>query len=417
MKIPDFLHNTIGESHRESFDRSLVADNIRRGRILAAAVIAFEVIYAVTDIVAALLDIDGRFKYYGYLAMYLGMILLNVLFLLFTGRYRKSARAGGMRIRRFNLFLTVYVTLVLSWGSVITLMDQKLYGQIVAFIVGMLICSVVYIMDNRRILISYAVSVLILAVGLPLFQPSSDLLVGHYVNLAVFIFISWLASRLLFHSYSSNFVSHVMLGESKRQLEHEIEENRKITLQLALANNQLRKLTLLDDLTGIPNRRSFRDFIDRAFDSTLKENLTLSVIMIDIDFFKQFNDCYGHEEGDRALKRIAGLLNSMVESSDEFAVRWGGEEFIFAAFNEEPETTAAKARAILDKVAALNIGHQASPVSDRITVSIGAATVALSGKQEINTAVRLADKALYLAKSGGRNCVKVLDSKQSPPPG
>ena len=134
--------------------------------------------------------------------------------------------------------------------------------------------------------------------------------------------------------------------------------------------------------------------------------------MLDIDFFKQYNDCYGHEEGDRALVRIAGLLNSLVENQSEFAVRWGGEEFIYAAFNSSREAISAKAQEIAEKVAALNIKHDVSPICNRITVSIGAATINLSGKNEINKAVKLADKALYLAKSGGRNCIEMMDLDQ-----
>jgi diguanylate cyclase (GGDEF)-like protein len=412
MRIPEILQDNIDERFRDEFRRSLALDNIRRGKILAVVVIAFESVYSAADIIAALLNVDGRFRYYGYLAMYLAMILTNVLYLLFLKWQEKNRNSADLHLRRFDIVFLAYITLVMSWGSVITLMDQKLYGQIVAFIVSTIICSVVYVLDNRKILIPYSVSVLILALGLPFFQPSKDILIGHYVNLLVFIFISWLASRIIYHSYCRNFVSRVMLGESNKQLENEIEENRKITLQLALANNQLRELTLLDDLTGIPNRRSFRDFIDRAFETTVNEDSTLSIIMIDIDFFKQFNDCYGHEEGDTALIRIAGLLKSVVESPDEFAVRWGGEEFIYAAFNLGMEAISAKAEAIVEKVSALNIRHHVSTISDRITISVGASTIRISGKKEVNLAVKLADKALYIAKSSGRNCVKTLCREQ-----
>ena len=124
----------------------------------------------------------------------------------------------------------------------------------------MSICSVVYVVDNRKILIPYSVSVLILALGLPFFQQSKDILIGHYVNLLVFISISWLTSRIVYNGYYNNFIGRVMLAESKKLLENEIEENRKITLRLALANNQLTKLTLLGRSDGHPEQKKLPGF-------------------------------------------------------------------------------------------------------------------------------------------------------------
>jgi diguanylate cyclase (GGDEF)-like protein len=194
-------------------------------------------------------------------------------------------------------------------------------------------------------------------------------------------------------------------------LAKEIEENRKINVRLEIANNQLKELTLLDELTGIPNRRSFREFIDRAFQFYIKECSAISIIMIDIDFFKQFNDFYGHDEGDKALIAVANQITSVVDEPSEFVVRWGGEEFIYAAFNKSQEVIAETANVIRAKISDLKIPHNDSPINQYISVSLGSCTIQITDKKDISKAIKLADSALYMAKNSGRNCVKTLSGE------
>ena len=172
----------------------------------------------------------------------------------------------------------------------------------------------------------------------------------------------------------------------------------------------------MDELTGIPNRRSFREFIDRAFQNYVMEGSTLSIIMIDIDYFKQFNDSYGHEEGDRALIAVANQINAVIEDPSEFAVRWGGEEFIYAAFNSSEEEIERTANEIRGKVSGLNILHAESPIHPHITISLGTSTIPVTEKKDVNKAVKLADQALYFAKSYGRDCIKSINDDVLGPP-
>ena len=414
MKLSKLFHNKIGDSDRAEFRRCLLIDNIRRGKILAIAIIAFECVYALVDIIALLCKADSRFHYNRYLIMYMVLIAVNAVYLVLL-KPNKGFKYSDAQVRRLEFCFIAYMTVVMSWGSVITLMDQKLYGQITAFIINMVICSVVYVLDHKSILVPYCISFLVLAVGLPFLQHSTDILIGHYANLLVVIIVAWLASRIIYNGYCSNFISRVMLSQSKKLLEDEVEENKQINEKLAQANKQLMVLTLHDDLTGIPNRRSFRDFIDRSLDQYLRDQSTFSVIMLDIDYFKQFNDFYGHEAGDKALTEIAVQLQSVSAHPDEFAVRWGGEEFLYAAFSKSPADIEETASAIVSKILGLNICHQNSPVSQFITASLGIGTIRLRDKNDIHRAIKLADDALYLAKSSGRNCTKMLRFDSGPP--
>jgi diguanylate cyclase (GGDEF)-like protein len=407
MKIRDFWQIDLEECEKEQFKRSVLADNFHRGRILAIAMIVFELILAWIDISAAIFKVDSRFHFSAYLIMYLLMILINSIYLLYINIVGDLRGKSIRQLSNLEMGLVVYITLIMSWGSIVSLMDQKLYGQLMVFMVNMISCSVLYFLDNKKIIISYACSVVIILTGLPFFQSSNDVLIGHYVNLVIFIFIAWLASRIIFLSYYSDFKSKRMLQKTNLLLEGQIEQNSVINLELAAANFQLKELALLDELTGIPNRRSFRNHVDIAFERYVNENSFLSIIIVDVDNFKQFNDNYGHNEGDRALIAVANQINSVVTHNMDFVARWGGEEFIYAAFNTNEAEIEKIAETIRRKVLDLKIPHGFSQNWDCVSVSIGACTIEVRGKADVGKGIERADKALYLAKTSGRNCVKI----------
>ena len=410
MKVSDFLKNNISENEKESLETAVILENIQRSKLLAIVIIGFEAVLLFVDILTSTLKVDDRFSFNAYFVMYSVMILLNAAYLLYLKSIGGKSDAFVMRKKPAAIAIVLYITLMMSWGSIVSLMDQRLYGHLMTFMVNMIVCSVIYLLDNRKILIPYFISMLIIAIGLPYFQNSSDVLIGHYVNLSVFIFISWLTSRILYRSYCENFTGKILLNEANSLLEKEIEENRKINAKLTSANKQLRELSLMDELTGIPNRRCFREFIESAFQHYVKEGSTISVIMIDIDFFKQFNDNYGHQDGDKTLIAIATQINSIIKDSGEILVRWGGEEFIYAALNRDEAAIEETAKTIMSKVSDLKIIHNDSPINPFITVSLGSCTVDITEKRDISKAIKFADSALYLAKCSGRNCVKTFNA-------
>ena len=408
ITIPSFFKNDIQESIRKKhlvslkFKEDLILQNIRRGKLLAIVIIGFEVLFLLIDIAASFLEVNNTFSYSAYLAMYSFMIAINLMYLLLTRWYYQNK----IHLRAINICTVVYLTLVMTWGSTVSLMDQKLYGQIMSFMVNMIVCSIIYLLDAKMMSIPYLTSIIILAIGLPFFQHSSDILIGHYTNLLVFIVISWTASRIVYRNYCDNFVIKELMNESKLLLEEEMVENQIINKKLAIANAQLKRLALVDELTGLPNRRSFREFVDRMFQSN-DLGSSVSVIMIDVDYFKQYNDSYGHEKGDQALIAVAKQIASMVKSTDQIAVRWGGEEFIYTAFNKSRECILEIADLIRLKILGLKIAAKSS-VSPFITISIGICTGKIRNAEDINKLIMTADQALYLAKNNGRNCISSL---------
>ncbi|MDD3212498.1 MAG: GGDEF domain-containing protein [Eubacteriales bacterium] len=394
---------------RENFRKRKLLDNLRRGEILAAVIIAFELVFIIADVSAFLLNADDRFRFNDYLVMYSILIGISVLFISRIRIFRKTTDFSERQMKIMETWNIGYITLIMSWGSVVSLMDQRLYGQLMVFMVMMIVSSVMFLFSKRQMIIPYAVAVPIMCIGLPFFQSSSDVLIGDYVNLLVFIVTSWVASRIIFGSYINDYNANSQLQTSKQLLEEKIKENQSMNHKLVLANLQLKQMALLDDLTGIPNRRGFRNFIDIEFDRNQEDKLFLAVLFIDIDYFKQYNDNYGHDIGDKVLVEVTGIINTIDMNADEvFFCRWGGDEFVISVFNSSRENALNIAETIRRNVCQLKVIDDAAATSAGLSVSIGVGTALSAGKEDVGRVFRLADEALLLAKSNGRNRIECI---------
>lgn len=166
----------------------------------------------------------------------------------------------------------------------------------------------------------------------------------------------------------------------------------------------LRKLDQLakqDPLTGVANRRHFNIELDRALAHSQESGAPLSLILIDVDYFKRFNDHYGHQVGDMCLKEVAQALNRAVRTPSDLVARYGGEEFVLLLPNTDRQAAASVAQRLQDGLASLRLEHLASDVAPWVTVSQGIASN-VSG-EGANQLLERADQALYRAKASGRN--------------
>ncbi len=175
--------------------------------------------------------------------------------------------------------------------------------------------------------------------------------------------------------------------------------------ELKRHRDYLEGISYLDGLTGIPNRRKFNEYLSFACDFSHREQAPVSMIMMDIDHFKLFNDHYGHQEGDTCLIKIAqALLKTTVDKTDIIA-RYGGEEFACIMPNKTKEEAAALAEKLRLAVLDLNIPHKKSLVEPIVTISLGVATVIPSAASSCKDLLKAADEALYRSKESGRNKV------------
>lgn len=169
------------------------------------------------------------------------------------------------------------------------------------------------------------------------------------------------------------------------------------------ANQKLKIASIMDGLTQIPNRRHFDETLKKEWQRHLRKQELLTVIICDIDFFKPYNDTYGHQTGDDCLKEVARTIQTSVFRPGDVVARYGGEEFVLIL----PDTNLKGAKEVAERartaVEALKIPHQGSKISSHVTLSLGAATVIPDQNGSPHSLVELADQALYEAKKGGRN--------------
>jgi diguanylate cyclase (GGDEF)-like protein len=169
----------------------------------------------------------------------------------------------------------------------------------------------------------------------------------------------------------------------------------------------LHQISTIDGLTGIPNRRFFDEFLAKHWYQAADRKQPLSLIFIDIDYFKPFNDSYGHAAGDDCLRSVAWALSSALTHPTDIVARYGGEEFVCVLPGTHLDGARAVAQRIHHEVNALAIPHSQSDVAPHITVSMGVAS-AMPGSDELDMTrlLEIADHRLYLAKDQGRNrCV------------
>lgn len=181
------------------------------------------------------------------------------------------------------------------------------------------------------------------------------------------------------------------------------QELTKLHEQLKKANQRLKLLSTSDEVTGIPNRRYFDDTLKREWNRCLREGKSLSLIIVDIDKFKFYNDNYGHLQGDQCLRKVAKALANELKRSSDFVGRFGGEEFAAILANTEYDNATKVAEQMRKRIEALKIVHEQSPTIPYITISLGSATI----KPTLNTSflelINAADQKLYQAKNQGRN--------------
>lgn len=180
------------------------------------------------------------------------------------------------------------------------------------------------------------------------------------------------------------------------------------TNELLEVNEKLELLSRTDSLTNISNRRYFNEYLKKEWNRAIREKTSLSIIMSDIDYFKQYNDTYGHLEGDICLKNIALCLKDSINRSTDLLARYGGEEFVIVLQNtNSPFSLAVK---VIKSIENLKIPHKNSKVSEFVTMSIGIITVSPNKDNNILDFLQKADDALYQAKEKGRNQVVYYDN-------
>lgn len=180
-------------------------------------------------------------------------------------------------------------------------------------------------------------------------------------------------------------------------------------LNLKIKNDMLEKLSMYDGLTNIRNRRFFDETFEKTFSEIKRDKKSLAVLMIDIDFFKPYNDNYGHGQGDETLRKVAKALEKTIKRASDFVARYGGEEFVILLKDINKNGVEAVANNLLNAVRELKITHEFSKIENYVTISIGASFYNSSSDITKLELLLKADETLYNVKNSGRNNFAILE--------
>ncbi|MBF0259336.1 MAG: diguanylate cyclase [Desulfamplus sp.] len=181
-------------------------------------------------------------------------------------------------------------------------------------------------------------------------------------------------------------------------------------LELKKYRDHLEQISMMDGLTGISNRRRFDEYLEQEWRRGSRSCNQISLVLMDIDLFKSFNDNYGHIEGDRCLKMVATALSESLQRPADIVARYGGEEFVAVLPDTDSEGALLITKRFMESVRNLGIKHEYSSVAEYVTISCGVVTVIPCKGQTKDAHIKMADELLYEAKQAGRNQIKWIDA-------
>ena len=180
------------------------------------------------------------------------------------------------------------------------------------------------------------------------------------------------------------------------------------TRQLSEANEELTRIAHVDGLTKLSNRRTFDETLQNEMQRSIRYKLPITLMMCDIDYFKQYNDAYGHVVGDECLIKIAGCLKDSFKRASDLATRYGGEEFAIILPHTNDKEAEQLSKTCIENIRKLKVPHSDSGVSKYVTISIGVATIIPDKTDDADLLIKAADEELYKAKKNGRNRIETV---------
>lgn len=236
-------------------------------------------------------------------------------------------------------------------------------------------------------------------------------LIGVIASTALSGSIDW---TFLNRTYTfSSFLGMALAYATDRQHRENYLQNCMLELNRLELMRQAQQLSILsqqDALTGLANRRYLDEVLENEWKRAIRHEVPITIMMIDIDFFKLYNDTLGHIQGDQCLRRIAILLGSIASRSGDLAARYGGEEFLLLFSMTDKEQAIIQVQRLMELVRTIAINHPKSSVSKHVTISVGVATMTPHLNDSLSEFISQADHALYIAKSNGRNQYHIATS-------
>jgi diguanylate cyclase (GGDEF)-like protein len=316
---------------------------------------------------------------------YLPHIAVHSVYVLFLTWCFFAGRIHGEAFEaRFNGYLNAVFFVSLMWTTAVSLLNRN----ITSYIMALLIFAIVFTVKPRAFIIIQLILLLPLIALLHFITDADFVLLYNYIYIIFGSFLSILMCTITYNSVHENFVN-------KKAIE--------------IQNEELKELSETDALTTLLNRRKFNEVVVREWRRSIRNSTDFTLIMVDIDFFKIYNDTYGHLKGDECLRLIGMTLKEKFQRATEYVARYGGEEFMIIMANTDRENGVRACRWLTESIERLGIPNEKSAISDIVTVSAGMSVITPTAKDNLEQHISNADAALYRAKAGGRNRFVVFE--------
>ncbi|MFE3575026.1 GGDEF domain-containing protein [Lysinibacillus sp. NPDC059133] len=375
-----------------SIRKEMIQFNLKRMRTVAWTLMYVSAIITIIHYGEVFFSKTERAMVPAYIAIHTILFCIDLAVLLFVKE--KRIQVTTLNLRKYEFILLSYIYTILLLITVITVMDVYFFKHAALYEVLFLLICVIFSIPFLKIFWIMLITVPPILISAYLSVGVSGESIKILLPMSLIIPIGLVIQRYIYKVQRQLTKQHILLQE-------EMIKSKKLSELLAEKNNELSEQALRDTLTNLPNRRAFNNKLTQI-GQQLSKPKSLSVMMIDIDFFKNLNDTYGHLQGDEALIKVAALLDEIAEKYNAFAARWGGEEFVIVS-QHAAKFSEHVCEEILEEVRNLNIRHEHSKVADILTVSIGMCHAKISNSEQLKTCCELADQALYTAKQNGRN--------------
>lgn len=361
--------------------RILLRTNVSRARIILMVTSLIEMLVGAGVLLGGSKMMQPGFPAI-YLAFYLTMIVVCACGCALCTRMHAKTRWTPRQETAMQGFIYGFNVFFLFFSIALTLLDTADgYAHVLAAVVGFAAMSSVFIHTPRQwIGLSLPPFIVLLVCQIAIHQ-QPIMRSGNVVNLIILYICLGMGVQLNYSNFASS------------------EEYKRDALRLLKT----------DDLTGLSNRNGLDALLKERFEGDGKRVYRVSVLFIDLDSFKKFNDYYGHFQGDICLERVARALGAFALEKGAFAMRFGGEEFILAIFDEDASRAMEMAQKFAGQVRAMNIPHERSEAAAYVTVSIGVYSGFAADADDFMCCLKRADEAVYHAKEEGRNRVVLYD--------
>jgi diguanylate cyclase (GGDEF)-like protein len=370
---PDLRFNPLLEKEYRDFCH---AQKVSRGRLAASVAFLFALAASSFEIILRDSGVGGGAQSLvpvALLAPLFGLILLTT-YLPALGRHYEVIAASGITLAGLS---SIYVTQIASLNGA-----SYLLASVV--LINLYACRFLGLNFNVGVSISAFLVFAHLVIGLLVGLPTNELLYMTAILGAATV-IATVSSYNWERTMRKAFIEQRMLNE----------------------------LAQRDGLTGLYNRRIFDDYIRRIWRQSRRDKLSVEIIFVDIDYFKIYNDLYGHQAGDDCLKKVGKTIARAAKRPFDFSARYGGEEFVLVLYGPPQDYARSLPEQLRHDIMDLAIEHEGSNVANHVTVSIGVAIADSSSGRSLTGAIQAADEALYEAKQAGRNRVIFKDASAS----